>query len=188
MQISFSRFMSIFPAIVHLYTLHSPVSLWVNSVFLCLQDLLMYDADVDVNEPFSNYNITRRHSPEGAGPDTSDEGLTPLTVAVRCNDMNAVKMLLSHGTVDTVSQHGRLLPGAIHDYLLKVEELPKWQKLKFYYKHKYQNLPVYLLNWQIIPNANTHNHYTLIVTELHTFRTNNEFIQENALQLTTYYK
>ena len=134
----------------------------------------MYDEDVDVNEPFSHYNITRRHSPDGAGPDTSDEGLMPVTVAVRCNDMNAVKMLLSHGTADTVSQHVRLLPRAIHDYLLKVEDLLKLQELKLYYKHKHQNLPVYLLNWQIILNASTHNHYTRIVTELHTFRTNNE--------------
>ena len=94
----------------------------------------MYDADVDVNEPFSHYNITRRNSPDGAGPDTSDEGLTPVTVAVRCDDMNAVKMLLSHGTADTVSQRGRLLPRAIHDYLLKVEDLLKLQKLQFHYK------------------------------------------------------
>ena len=32
---------------------------------------------------------------------------------------------------------------------LKVEDLLKLQELKFYYKYRHQNLPVYLLNWQI---------------------------------------
>ncbi|KAI0228407.1 hypothetical protein LSAT2_021116 [Lamellibrachia satsuma] len=62
-----------------------------------LKDLLLYDENVDVNQPFSRFNITRRNSPDGAAVDTTDEGLTPLTVAVRSNDMNAVKMLLRQG-------------------------------------------------------------------------------------------
>ena len=58
---------------------------------------------------------------------------------------------------------------------LKVEDLLKLQELKFYYKYRHQNLPVYFLNWQITPNTYIHNYNTRRTTELHTYRTKHEF-------------
>ena len=49
------------------------------------------------------------------------------------------------------------------------------QELKCYYKYRHQNLPVYLLNWQITPNTYIHNYNTRRKTELHTYRTKHEF-------------
>ena len=61
---------------------------------------------------------------------------------------------------------------------LKVEDLLKLQELKFYYKYRHQNLPVYLLNWQITPNTYIHNYNTRRTTELHTYRTKHEFAKK----------
>ena len=61
---------------------------------------------------------------------------------------------------------------------LKVEDLLKLQELKFYYKYRHQNLPVYLLNWQITPNTYIHNYNTRRKTELHTYRTKHEFAKK----------
>ena len=61
---------------------------------------------------------------------------------------------------------------------LKVEDLLKLQELKFYYKYRHQNLTVYLLNWQITPNASFHNYNTRRTTELHTYRTKYEFAEK----------
>ena len=44
--------------------------------------------------------------------------------------------------------------------MLKIEDQLKLQELKFYYKYIHSNLPVYLLNWKIIPNYNIHSHNT----------------------------
>ena len=38
--------------------------------------------------------------------------------------------------------------------LLKVEDILKLQELKFYFRCIHKNLPAYLLNWPIVPNAN----------------------------------
>lgn len=60
-----------------------------------LKDLLNYDDDLDVNQPFLRFNITRKEPIEVApGEEKSDEGLSPLAVAVRMNDFEAVKLLL----------------------------------------------------------------------------------------------
>ena len=61
---------------------------------------------------------------------------------------------------------------------LKVEDLLKLQELKFYYKYRHQNLPVYFLNWQITPNTHIHNYNTRRTTELHTYRTKHEFAKK----------
>ena len=58
---------------------------------------------------------------------------------------------------------------------LKVEDLLKLQELKFYYKYRHQNLPVYLLNWQKTTNTCIHNYNTRRTTELHIYRTKHEF-------------
>lgn len=61
-----------------------------------LKDLLMYDHDLDVNMPFSRFNLTRQSGADNADS-MGDEGLTPITVASRNNDPDMLKMLLKHG-------------------------------------------------------------------------------------------
>ena len=51
----------------------------------------------------------------------------------------------------------------------------------FYYKYRHQNIPVYLLNWQINPNTCIHNYNTRRTTELHTYRTKHEFAKQNLI-------
>ena len=59
--------------------------------------------------------------------------------------------------------------------LLKITDLLRLQELKFYYKFMHNQLPSYLQNWQLTPNANIHTHNTRRQHELHTFRTQHEF-------------
>ena len=46
--------------------------------------------------------------------------------------------------------------------ILKIDDLLKVQKLFFFYKYRHGILPVYLLNWNIIPYYNIHSHDTHI--------------------------
>ena len=62
-----------------------------------IKDLINYDRDLDINEPFSRFNITRKTGPDDQTQELGDEGLNPLTVAVRLNDMETVKLFLKIG-------------------------------------------------------------------------------------------
>ncbi len=69
-----------------------------------LRELLLYDEDLDINQPFLRFNITRKpatDSPpgteDGLNHGGSDEGLTPVAVAAKLNDHDAVKFLLKAG-------------------------------------------------------------------------------------------
>ena len=59
--------------------------------------------------------------------------------------------------------------------LLKITDLLRLQELMFYCKFMHNQLPSYLQNWQLTPNANIHTHNTRRQHELHTFRTQHEF-------------
>ena len=59
--------------------------------------------------------------------------------------------------------------------LLKIEDMLKLQELQFYFKYIHNQLPSYLLNWQIIPSINIHNYNTRAIDNIHTFRTNHKF-------------
>ena len=48
------------------------------------------------------------------------------------------------------------------------------QELVFFYKYRQGVLPVYLLNWNIIPNYNIHSH----ATNIHTSMTKHEFAKK----------
>ena len=52
--------------------------------------------------------------------------------------------------------------------ILKIEDQLKLQEFKFFYKYRHDNVPVYLLNWNIIPNYNIHSHDTRKATNTHT--------------------
>ena len=58
-----------------------------------LRELLAYDADVNVNASFSRFNLCRNVDDK---TDKTEEGVTPLVVAVNINDVNAVKLLLKN--------------------------------------------------------------------------------------------
>ena len=62
--------------------------------------------------------------------------------------------------------------------ILKIDDLLKVQELKFFYKYRHGILPVYLLNWNIIPNYNIHSHDTRKATNIHTSMTRHEFAQK----------
>ena len=51
--------------------------------------------------------------------------------------------------------------------ILKIDDQLKLQELNFFYKYMHDNVPVYLLNWNIIPNYNIHSHDTRKVTNIH---------------------
>ena len=53
-----------------------------------VKDLLNYDEDLNIHQPFSRFHVDS----EG-----TDEGLTPLALAVRQNDLEAVKLILKKG-------------------------------------------------------------------------------------------
>ena len=59
--------------------------------------------------------------------------------------------------------------------LLKIEDMLKLQELQFVFKYIHKQLPLYLLNWQIIPNIDIHNYITRVKQNIHTFRANHEF-------------
>ena len=64
-----------------------------------VKTLLACDEDLDIHQAFSRFNID---------PQSNDEGLTPLTLAVRQDDMEIVKMLLKKGNCMLII--GFLLP------------------------------------------------------------------------------
>ena len=53
------------------------------------------------------------------------------------------------------------------------------QELKIFYKYRHGILPVYLLNWNIIPNYNIHSHDTRKATNIHTSMTRHEFAKKS---------
>ena len=63
--------------------------------------------------------------------------------------------------------------------ILKIDDLLKVQELKKFYKYRYGILPVYLLNWNIIPNYNIHSHDTRKATNIHTSMTRHEFAKKS---------
>lgn len=64
-----------------------------------VKEVLTFDSDVDVNQSFSQFNVTRRRGP-GETDNLKSDGLTPLTVAAQMNEaevMDIMKMLLKQG-------------------------------------------------------------------------------------------
>ena len=61
---------------------------------------------------------------------------------------------------------------------MKIYDQLKLQELKFFYKYTHDNVPVYLLNWNIIPNYNIHSHDTRKATNIHTSMTRHEFAKK----------
>ena len=75
------------------------------------------------------------------------------------------------------------LTGTIHRVfktlqILKIEDQLKLQELKFLYIYKHGNLPVYLLNWNVILNYNIHSHNTSKPTNIYTSMTIHEFAKK----------
>ena len=62
--------------------------------------------------------------------------------------------------------------------ILKIDDQLKLQELKFFYKYWHGNVPVYLLNWKVIPNYNIHSHDTRKATNIHTSMTRLEFAKK----------
>ena len=62
--------------------------------------------------------------------------------------------------------------------ILKIDDQLKLQELKFFYKYRHDNVPVYLLNWNSIPNYNIHNHDTRKSTNIHTYMIRHEFAKK----------
>ena len=62
--------------------------------------------------------------------------------------------------------------------ILKIDDQLKLQELTFFYKYRHGNVPVYLLNWNIIPNYNIHSHDTRKATNIHTSMTRHEFAKK----------
>lgn len=64
-----------------------------------VKELLTYDTDLDVNQPFSQFNITRRRG-TGETENLKSDGLTPLTVAAQMSEvevLDIMKMLQKQG-------------------------------------------------------------------------------------------
>lgn len=64
-----------------------------------VKELLTYDTDLDVNQPFSQFNITRRRG-TGESDNLKSDGLTPLTVAAQMSEvevLDIMKMLQKQG-------------------------------------------------------------------------------------------
>ena len=62
--------------------------------------------------------------------------------------------------------------------ILKIDDQLKLQELNNFYKYRHDNVPVYLLNWNIIPNYNIHSHDTRKATHIHTSMTRHEFAKK----------
>ena len=62
--------------------------------------------------------------------------------------------------------------------ILKIDDQLKLQELTFFYEYRHDNVPVYLLNWNIIPNYNIHSHDTRKATNIHTSMTRHEFAKK----------
>ena len=64
-----------------------------------LINLLTYDQDLDLNLPFSCFSVTHKSGETGVGlssaDDTGDEGLMPIAVAVRSDDPDYLRTLLT---------------------------------------------------------------------------------------------
>ena len=65
--------------------------------------------------------------------------------------------------------------------ILKIDDLLKVQELKCFYKYMNGILPVYLLNWNIIPNYNIHSHDTRKSTNIHTSMTRHELAKKGLI-------
>lgn len=66
-----------------------------------VKQLVAHDHDIDVNEPFTQFNVTRRRG-DGESDNIASEGLTPLTVAAQLPESEAVdiiKVLVKAGTL-----------------------------------------------------------------------------------------
>ena len=81
-----------------------------------IKELLTYDEDLDLNMPFSRFSVTSKsvHGVElPTQEDTGDEGLMPVAVAVRTDDIEIVRMLMKAGArIDGIGPAGR---AAIHE-------------------------------------------------------------------------
>ena len=81
-----------------------------------IKELLTYDEDLDLNMPFSRFSVTPKsvHGVElPTQEDTGDEGLMPIAVAVRTDNIDVVNLLLKAGArVDGIGPAGR---AAIHE-------------------------------------------------------------------------
>ena len=62
--------------------------------------------------------------------------------------------------------------------IIKIDDLLKVQELVFFYKYRHGVLPVYLLNWNTIPNYNMHSHDTRRATNILTSMTKHEFAKK----------
>jgi hypothetical protein len=62
---------------------------------------------------------------------------------------------------------------------LKIDDLLKVQELKFFFKYRLGNLPVYLLNWNFIPNYNVHGNDTRKAINIHISTTRHEFAKKS---------
>ena len=63
-------------------------------------------------------------------------------------------------------------------HILKIDDQLKLQELTFFDKYRHDNVPVYLLNWNIIPNYNIQSHDTSKATNIHTYMTRHEYAKE----------
>jgi len=74
-----------------------------------VKDLTTNDHDIDVNEPFTQFNATRRRG-DGATDSVHSDGLTPLTVAAQMPDadmLEIMKMLIKqHAEINKVGPGG----------------------------------------------------------------------------------
>ena len=61
--------------------------------------------------------------------------------------------------------------------ILKIDNQLKLEKLNFFYKYMHSSVPVYLLNWNVIPNYNIHSHDTRKATNIYTSMTRHEFVK-----------
>ena len=88
------------------------------------------------------------------------------------NSKKAVRII----TLNRYNSHTELLFKTLQ--ILKIDDQLKLQELKFFYKYRHDNVPVYLLNGNIIPNYNIHSHDTRKATNIHTSMTRHEFAKK----------
>lgn len=57
-----------------------------------VKELLTFDTDIDVNQPFSQFNISKRRG-NGETDQLKSDGLTPLTVAAQLNEVEVLDIM-----------------------------------------------------------------------------------------------
>ena len=61
---------------------------------------------------------------------------------------------------------------------MKIDDQLQLQELKNFYKYRHDNVPVYLLNWNIIPSYIIYSHDTRKATNINTSMTRHEFAKK----------